>query len=40
VSDWGWVVFGYAVLYGTLAAYVASIAYRLRQARRRLGELQ
>lgn len=40
VSDWGWVVFGYSVLYGTLGAYVAWMAYRLQQARRRLGELQ
>lgn len=40
MSDWGWVVFGYGVMYGTLGAYVVWMAYRLQRARRRLGELQ
>ena len=34
MSDWGWVAFAYLVVYGTLGAYLASLATRLRRARR------
>ncbi len=39
MSEWGWVVLGYGLMYGLLAAYVASLAARTRRARRRLDEL-
>ncbi len=32
----GWVLFGYAMTYGTIAAYVALIVVRTRTLRRRL----
>jgi len=35
-----WAVLGYTVTYGALAVYVASLATRLRRARRRLAERQ
>jgi hypothetical protein len=38
MSDWGWVGLAYAVAYGSLAAFVAMTAARVRAARRRLGE--
>ncbi len=40
MSEWGWVAFGYAVMYGIIAAYVGWITVRVRRARRRLQELQ
>ncbi len=33
MSDWGWVIAAYAVVYGTLLAYVSVLVVR----RRRLG---
>lgn len=38
MSDWGWVALAYGVTYGSLAAFAASIAIRIRNARRTLGE--
>jgi hypothetical protein len=38
MSDWGWVAFAYLVVYGTLAAYLASIVVRTRRVRRTLDE--
>lgn len=35
-GDWGWIVFGYAVVYGAVMAYAGSLAWRLRTTRRRL----
>jgi hypothetical protein len=35
MSEWGWVAFGYAVVYGGVAAYAAGLTWRLRAARRR-----
>ncbi len=40
MSDWGWVGFGYAVAYGSLAAYALFLWLRLRGARRRLERLE
>lgn len=31
MSDWGWVAFGYLVVYGTLAAYTALLVIRTRR---------
>jgi len=39
VSEWGWVFFAYAVTYGSLAGFAGFLAFRIRQARRRLEEL-
>jgi hypothetical protein len=36
-GDWGWIAFGYAVVYGVIVAYAGALAWRLRAARRRLG---
>jgi hypothetical protein len=38
MSEWGWVAFAYGVTYASLAVFAASIAVRIRTARRRLGE--
>lgn len=38
MSDWGWVAFGYVVMYGILGAYVGWLAYRIRLVRRKLRE--
>jgi hypothetical protein len=38
MSDWGWVAFAYGVAYGSLATYAASIALRIRTARRDIGD--
>jgi hypothetical protein len=38
MSEWGWVAFAYAVTYGSLAVFAGSIAVRIRNARRTLGE--
>lgn len=35
MSD-GWVIFGYAVTYGILAAYAARLLFRIRYLRRSL----
>lgn len=40
MSAWAWVTLAYAVTYLGLGAYAFSIAYRIRQTRERLGELQ
>ena len=40
MSEWGWVAFGYSVVYGTMAAYVTWTTLRLRRARRLLREMQ
>lgn len=34
MSDWGWVTFAYAVVYGALGAYAASLLVRLRRSGR------
>ena len=39
MSDWGWVTFAYLVAWGSLAAFIASISWRIRKARARLEEL-
>lgn len=31
MSDWGWVSVAYAIVYGTLAGYVVSLAARRRR---------
>lgn len=33
MAEWAWVAAGYLVVYGTLAAYAARLALRLRVAR-------
>lgn len=33
MAEWAWVAAGYLVVYGTLAAYAARLASRLRAAR-------
>ncbi|MFQ5948305.1 MAG: hypothetical protein ACE5KX_05555 [Acidimicrobiia bacterium] len=38
MPDWGWVSFAYAVVYLTLAAYVARMIFRFRAAGRRIRE--
>lgn len=38
MSDIGWVVLGFAVAYGSLAAYAASLRARLRRARAQLDD--
>lgn len=35
MSDWGWVTFGYGVVYGGIVAYAVYLAGRVRLARRR-----
>ncbi len=40
MSEWGWVAFAYSVAYGSLAAYCASIAIRIRNARRSIGGIE
>ncbi|MEA2010721.1 MAG: hypothetical protein U9N78_08455 [Actinomycetota bacterium] len=40
MSEWGWVAFAYAVAYGSLAAFGGSIAWRIRSARRSIGEIE
>ena len=40
MSEWGWVTLAYVVTYGSLAAYSASIVFRIRRTRERLEELQ
>jgi CcmD family protein len=39
MSDWGWITFGYTVVYGGIAAYAAFLTGRYRKARRRLDGL-
>ena len=39
MSDWGWITFGYAVVYGVLALYAGVLTLRHRNARRRLDRL-
>jgi hypothetical protein len=36
MSDWGWITFGYAVVYGGLASYALFLTARYRRAQRRL----
>jgi hypothetical protein len=38
MSDWGWVALAYGVTYGSLGVFAASIALRIRNVRRALGE--
>ena len=33
MSDWGWIVFGYTVVYGVIIAYALYLANRLRVVR-------
>jgi len=40
MSEWGWVTLAYAVTYGSLAVYSASLVLRIRRTRERLEELQ
>jgi len=40
MSHWGWVALAYGVTYGSLAAFAASIAIRIRKTRTTLGENQ
>jgi len=40
VSDWGWVALAYGAAYGSLAVFAGSIALRIRNARRSLGEIE
>ena len=39
MSEWGWVIYAYAVTYVSLAAFAGYLVFRIRQARRRLEEL-
>lgn len=39
MSDWGWITFGYAVVYGGIVGYAAFLTGRYRKARRRLDGL-
>lgn len=34
MAEWGWVVAGFVLTYGTLAAYAASLSNRLRRTER------
>ena len=40
MSDWGWVALAYGVAYGSLAVFAGSIALRIRNVRRSLGEIE
>ena len=40
MSDWGWVALAYGAAYGSLAVFAASIALRIRNVRRTLGETE
>lgn len=40
MSDWGWVAFAYGVTYGSLAVFAGSIALRIRNARRSIGDAE
>jgi hypothetical protein len=40
MSDWGWVALAYGVTYGSLVAFAGSIALRIRNTRRSLGEIE
>lgn len=33
MSDWGWVTFGYAVVYGGIVGYAIFLSRRFRRAR-------
>ena len=37
MSDWGWIAFGYTVVYGLIAAYGAALLWRRRRALARLA---
>jgi voltage-gated potassium channel Kch len=37
MSDWGWITFGYLVVYGAIAGYAVLLAARIRRARGRLN---
>lgn len=36
MSDWGWITFGYAVVYGGIVAYAILLGVRYRRAQLRL----
>ncbi len=40
MSEWGWVAFAYGVAYGSLAVYATSIAIRIRNARKSIGDAE
>lgn len=40
MSEWGWVVLAYAITYGALTAFSASLMLRIRRTRERLEELR
>ena len=36
MSDWGWVTFGYVVVYGVVFAYAGVLMWRIRVVRSRV----
>lgn len=40
MTDWGWVLLGFAVTYGSMAVYIATLRTRTTRVRRRLEELR
>lgn len=40
MTDWGWVLLGFAVAYGSMVVYLATLRTRAAQVRRRLEELR
>lgn len=40
MTDWGWVLLGFAVAYGSMTVYLAALRTRTVRVRRRLEELR
>ncbi len=40
MSEWGWVIFAYTVVYVSLALFAGSIAWRIRRVRQRVEDLE
>ncbi|WP_281173187.1 hypothetical protein [Actinotalea ferrariae] len=40
MTDWGWVMLGFGVTYGSMAVYIATLRARTSRARRQLEELR
>ena len=40
MSEWGWVAFAYSVAYAAILSYIGWLAWRVRNARRRLEEVR